>query len=61
MAKAAHSQSGDALGLDGFETHSWEKDYLADAFSVPVEIFSAGARRGRPAIYIEEKGFGRDR
>ena len=64
-AKAAHSLSAEALGLDEFETLSLEKAYLADAFGVPVEIFSADeagedpkgkskqAEPGRPAIYIE--------
>ena len=55
----------EALGLDEFETLTREKAYLADAFGVPVEIFSADeagedpkgkskqAEPGRPAIYIE--------
>ncbi len=41
LAKAAHSLSAEALGLDEFETLAREKAYLADAFGVPVEIFSA--------------------
>ena len=41
LAKAAHSLSAEALGLDKFETLNREKAYLADAFGVPVEIFSA--------------------
>jgi len=65
LAKAAHSLSAEALGLDEFETLTREKAYLADAFGVPVEIFSADeagedpkgkskqAEPGRPAIYIE--------
>ena len=64
-AKAAHSLSAEALGLDEFEILTREKAYLADAFGVPVEIFSADeagedpkgkskqAEPGRPAIYIE--------
>jgi leucyl-tRNA synthetase len=65
LAKAAHSLSAEALGLDEFETLTREKAYLAEAFGVPVEIFSADeagedpkgkskqAEPGRPAIYIE--------
>ena len=65
LAKAAHSLSAEALGLDEFETLSREKAYLATAMGVPVEIFSADeagedpkgksrqAEPGRPAIYIE--------
>jgi leucyl-tRNA synthetase len=65
LAKAAHSLSAEALGLDEFETLSREKEYLQTALGVPVEIFSADeagedpkgkskqAEPGRPAIYIE--------
>ena len=65
LAKAAHSLSAEALGLDEFETLSREKAYLAAAMGVPVEICSADeagedpkgksrqAEPGRPAIYIE--------
>ncbi len=65
MAKAAHSLSAEALGLDEFETLSREKAYLQTALGVPVEIYSADeagedpkgkskqAEPGRPAIYIE--------
>jgi leucyl-tRNA synthetase len=63
LAKAAHSLSAEALGLDEFETPGREKAYLAAAFGVPVEIRSADdagedpkgksrqAEPGRPAIY----------
>ena len=65
LAKAAHSLSAEALGLDEYETLTREKEYLAAALGVPVEIFSAEepgadpkgksrqAEPGRPAIYIE--------
>jgi leucyl-tRNA synthetase len=65
LAKAAHSLSAEALGLDEFETLVREKGYLAAAMGVPVEVFSADeagedpkgksrqAEPGRPAIYIE--------
>ena len=65
LAKAVHSPSAEALGLDEFEILTREKAYLADAFGVPVDIFSADeagedpkgkskqAEPGRPAIYIE--------
>jgi leucyl-tRNA synthetase len=65
LAKAAHSLSAEALGLDEFETLGREKAYLAGAFGVPVEIRSADdagedpkgksrqAEPGRPAIWIE--------
>jgi leucyl-tRNA synthetase len=65
LAKAAHSLSAEALGLDEFETLVREKAYLAAAMGVPVEVFSADeagedpkgksrqAEPGRPAIYIE--------
>jgi leucyl-tRNA synthetase len=65
LAKAAHSLSAEALGLDEFETLAREKDYLQTALGVPVEIYSADeagedpkgkskqAEPGRPAIYIE--------
>jgi leucyl-tRNA synthetase len=65
LAKAAHSLSSEALGLDEFETPTREMEYLAGAFGVPVEVFSADepgadpkgkgkqAELGRPAIYIE--------
>ncbi len=65
LAKAAHSLSAEALGVDEFETLSREKAYLASAFGVPVEVYSADepgadpkgksrqAEPGRPAIYIE--------
>jgi leucyl-tRNA synthetase len=65
LAKAAHSLSAEALGLDEFETLSREKAYLQTALGVPVEIYSADeagedpkgkskqAEPGRPAIYIE--------
>ena len=65
LAKAAHSLSAEALGRDEFETIMREKKCLAEAFGVPVEIFSADeagedpkgkskqAEPGRPAIYIE--------
>jgi len=65
LAKAAHSLSAEALGLDEFETLGREKAYLSSAFGVPVEIRSADdagedpkgksrqAEPGRPAIYIE--------
>ncbi|VVB72765.1 Leucine--tRNA ligase [uncultured archaeon] len=65
LAKAAHSLSAEALGLDEFETLTREREYLASAFGVPVEVFSADepgadpkgkskqAEPGRPAIYIE--------
>jgi leucyl-tRNA synthetase len=64
-AKAAHSLSAEALGLDEFEILTIEEEYLASAFGVPVEVFSADepgddpkgkskqAELGRPAIYIE--------
>jgi len=57
--------SAEALGLDEFETLTREKAYLADAFGVPVEIYSADkagedpkgkskqAEPGRPVIYID--------
>jgi leucyl-tRNA synthetase len=65
LAKAAHSLSAEALGLDEFQTLSREKDYLQTALGVPVEVYSADepgadpkgkskqAEPGRPAIYIE--------
>jgi leucyl-tRNA synthetase len=65
LAKAAHSLSAEALGLDEFETLSREKAYLAAALGVPVEVRSADeagkdpkgkskqAEPGRSAIYIE--------
>ena len=65
LAKAAHSLSAEALGLDELETLNREKEYLAGALGVPVEVFSADepgadpkgkskqAEPGRPAIYIE--------
>ena len=65
LAKAAHSLSAEALGLDEFETLTREKAYLQTALGVPVEVFSADeagedpkgksrqAEPGRPAIYIE--------
>ena len=65
LAKAAHSLSAEALGLDEFETLTREKAYLQAALGVPVEVFSADeagedpkgksrqAEPGRPAIYIE--------
>jgi leucyl-tRNA synthetase len=65
LAKAAHSLSAEALGLDEFETLAREKAYLQTALGVPVEIYSADeagedpkgkskqAEPGRPAIYIE--------
>jgi len=65
LAKAAHSLSAEALGLDEFETLGREKAYLQTVLGVPVEIFSADdagedpkgkskqAEPGRPAIYIE--------
>ncbi len=65
LAKAAHSLSAEALGLDEFETLTREKEYLASAFGVPVEVYSADqpgadpkgkskqAESGRPAIWIE--------
>ncbi|WP_334102826.1 leucine--tRNA ligase [Methanothrix soehngenii] len=65
LAKAAHSLSAEALGLDEYETLTREKEYLASALGAPVEIFSAEepgadpkgkskqAEPGRPAIYIE--------
>jgi leucyl-tRNA synthetase len=65
LAKAAHSLSAEALGLDELETLLREKDYLAGAFGAPVEVYSADepgadpkgkskqAEPGRPAIYIE--------
>jgi leucyl-tRNA synthetase len=65
LAKAAHSLSAEALGLDELETLTREKAYLAAAMGVPVEIRSADeagedpkgkskqAEPGRPAIYIE--------
>jgi leucyl-tRNA synthetase len=65
LAKAAHSLSAEALGLDEFETLTREKAYLAAAMGVPVEVYSADeagedpkgksrqAEPGRPAIYIE--------
>jgi leucyl-tRNA synthetase len=65
LAKAAHSLSAEALGLEEFETLSREKAYLAAALGVPVEVRSAEAagedpkgksrqaEPGRPAIYIE--------
>ena len=65
LAKAAHSLSAEALGLDEFETLVREKAYLQTALGVPVEIYSADdagedpkgkskqAEPGRPAIYIE--------
>ena len=65
LAKAAHSLSAEALGLDEFETLAREKAYLQTVLGVPVEIYSADeagedpkgkskqAEPGRPAIYIE--------
>ena len=65
LAKATHSLSAEALGLDEFETLTREKEYLAKTFGVPVEVYSAEepgadpkgksrqAEPGRPAIYIE--------
>jgi len=65
LAKAAHSLSAEALGLDEFETLSREKAYLSGVFGVPVTVRSADeagedpkgksshAEPGRPAIYIE--------
>jgi leucyl-tRNA synthetase len=65
LAKAAHSLSAEALGLDEFQTLSREKAYLQAALGVPVEVYSADkpgadpkgkskqAEPGRPAIYIE--------
>ena len=65
LAKAAHSLSAEALGLDEYETLTLEREYLASALGAPVEIFSAEeagadpkgksrqAEPGRPAIYIE--------
>jgi len=65
LAKAAHSLSAEALGLDELQTLTREKEYLASAFGVPVEVYSADepgadpkgkskqAEPGRPAIYIE--------
>ncbi len=65
LAKAAHSLSAEALGLDEYQTLVREKEYLAGAFGVPVEVYSAEepgadpkgkskqAEPGRPAIYIE--------
>ena len=65
LAKAAHSLSAEALGLDEYETLTREKEYLAGAFGVLVEVYSAEepgadpkgksrqAEPGRPAIYIE--------
>jgi leucyl-tRNA synthetase len=65
LAKAAHSLSADALGLDELETLTREKTYLAAAMGVSVEVRSADdagedpkgkskqAEPGRPAIYIE--------
>lgn len=65
LAKATHSLSAEALGLDEFETLTREKEYLANAFGVSVEVYSAEepgadpkgksrqAEPGRPAIYIE--------
>ena len=40
LAKAAHSLSAEALGLDEFETLSREKAYLQTALGVSVEIHS---------------------
>ena len=65
LAKAAHSLSAEALGLDELETLSREKAYLETVMGVPVEVRSADdagedpkgksrqAEPGRPAIYIE--------
>lgn len=65
LAKAAHSLSAEAMGLDELQTLSREKAYLAAALGVPVEVRSADdagedpkgksrqAEPGRPAIYIE--------
>lgn len=65
LAKAAHSLSAEALGLDEFQTLSSEKEYLQTALGVPVEVYSADepgadpkgksrqAEPGRPAIYID--------
>lgn len=65
LAKAAHSLSAEALGLDEFETLSRERAYLQTALGVPVEVYPADqpgadpkgksrqAEPGRPAIYIE--------
>ena len=65
LAKAAHSLSAEALGLDEFETLTREKEYLAASMGVAVEVYSAEepgadpkgkskqAEPGRPAIYIE--------
>jgi len=41
LPRAAHSLSAKALGLDEFETLTREKEYLANALVVPVEIYSA--------------------
>jgi leucyl-tRNA synthetase len=63
--RASWLLSAEAPGLDEFETLSREKEYLAAALGVPVEIYSADeagedpkgkskqAEPGRPAIYIE--------
>jgi len=65
LAKAAHSLSAEALSLDEFETLIRERNYLAHALGVPVEVCSADepgadpkgksrqAEPGRPAIWIE--------
>jgi leucyl-tRNA synthetase len=65
LAKAAHSLSADALGLDEQLTLDNEKDYLQKMLGVSVKIYSADnpredpkgksrqAEPGRPAIYIE--------
>ena len=65
LAKAAHSLSAEALGLDEFETLDTGEGIPAAALGVPVEVFSADeagedpkgkskqAEPGRPAIYIE--------
>jgi leucyl-tRNA synthetase len=65
LAKAAHSLSAEALGLNELETLTRERAYLQMALGVPVEVRSADdagedpkgkskqAEPGRPAIYIE--------
>lgn len=63
LAKQAHSLSAGALKIDEFQTLSRERDYLAKALGVPVEVYSADepganlkgksrqAEPGRPAIF----------
>jgi leucyl-tRNA synthetase len=65
LAKAAHSLSAEALGLDEFKTLDQERDYMRIVIGCNIEVYSADepgadpkgkskqAEPGRPAIYIE--------